>query len=194
MSVTSVAREAPILLCDNAQPPGLRRGQKWEEDMRKLFWLGVLAAAFYGHSRFVFSEPSVMSWMQKQNQMAMQGKDGMCDVYASDLQFELRMQTARGEQQMGGDKEALCETLKTASAAFRATQASVDTNLELVGVEPSGFPWLSATVKVRQSTTVRMRGAPALKEVAESTLLVRRTLNGREIASIDSTSTASISQ
>ncbi|HEX5737315.1 MAG TPA: hypothetical protein VFY22_02295, partial [Hydrogenophaga sp.] len=143
--------------------------------MRKLFWLGVLAAAFYGHSRFVFSEPSVMSWMQKQNQMAMRGEDGMCDTYASDLRFETRVQTARGEMQMAGDKEELCELLKTASATYRATQASVDTNLELVSIEPSGFPWMSATVNVRQSTTVRMRGAPALNEVGESSILVRRT-------------------
>lgn len=162
--------------------------------MRKLFWLGLLAAAFYGHSRFVFSEPALMSWMQKQDQMAMRGEDGMCDFYASDLRFEVRMQTARGEGQMAGDKGELCEYLKTASAAYRATQASVNKNFELLSVEPSGFPWLSAMVKVRQSTTVRMRGAPALNEVADSTLLVRRTLNGREIARIESSSQASLGQ
>lgn len=162
--------------------------------MKKLIWLGVLAAAFYGHSRFVFSEPAMMSWMQKQNQMAMRGEDGMCDGYASDLRFEIRSQNARGAVLIDGGKVELCEHLKDASAAFRATQASVNNNMELVSVEPSGFPWLSATVKLRQSTTVRMRGAPALTEVADSTVVVRRTLNGREIANIDSSNHASLSR
>jgi hypothetical protein len=171
------------MLCDNAQPPGLRRVQKWEEDMRKLFWLGVLAAAFYGHSRFVFSEPAMMS-----------GEDGMCDGYASDLRFEIRSTTARGAMLIDGDKEDLCEYLKDASAAFRATGASVNNNIELIGIEPSGFPWMSATVKLRQSSTVRMRGAPAIIEVVETTTVVRRTLRGREIAQFDSSSEASLGQ
>jgi len=162
--------------------------------MRKLFWLGVLAAAFYGHSRFVFSEPSVMSWMQKQDQMVMRGEDGMCDAYASDLRFEIRSRSAMGHLQTDGGKEALCQHLRDASATFRATQASVNHNMELVSVDVSGFPWLSATVKTRQTTTVRMRGAPAIKEVGESTTVVRRTLSGREIASIDINSEASLSQ
>lgn len=162
--------------------------------MRKLFWLGVLAAAFYGHSRFVFSEPGMMSWMQKQDQMMLRGEDGMCDAYASDLKVDMRSQTARGETQFVGGKQELCEYLKDASAAFRATNASVNNNMELLSIEPSGFPWLSATVKLRQSTTVRMRGLPAITEVAETTTVVRRTFNGREIASIDSSSEASLSQ
>ena len=162
--------------------------------MRKLFWLGVLAAAFYGHSRFVFSEPAMMSWMQKQDQMAMRGEDGMCDGYASDLRFENRSTTARGAMLIDGGKEDLCEYLKDASAAFRATGASVNNNIELLGIEPSGFPWMSATVKLRQSSTVRMRGAPAIIEVAETTTVVRRTLRGREIARFDSSSEASLGQ
>lgn len=126
--------------------------------MRKLFWLGVLAAAFYGHSRFVFSEPSVMSWMQKQNQMAMRGEDGMCDAYASDLRFEIRSRSAMGHLQTCGGKEALCQHLRNTSATFRATEASVNHNIELVSVDPSGFPLLSATVKTRQTTVRNHKG------------------------------------
>ncbi len=162
--------------------------------MRKLFWLGVLAAAFYGHSRFVFSEPSMMSWLQKQDQMAMQGEDGMCDAYASDLRFEIRSRSAMGNLQTDGGKEALCQHLRDASATFRATQASVNHNIEMVSIDPSSFPWLSATVKTRQTTTVRMRGAPVITEVGESTTLVRRTLSGREIASVEVSSEASMSR
>lgn len=162
--------------------------------MRKLFWLGVLAAAFYGHSRFVFSAPSMMSWLQKQDQMSMRGEDGMCDAYAADLTFEMRSRSAMGEMKVEGGKEELCDYLKDASAAFRATQASVNHNMELVSIDPSGFPWLSATVKARQTTTVRMRGAPAITEVAETTTVVRRTLSGQKIARIDSSSEASMSR
>jgi len=162
--------------------------------MRKLFWLGVMAAAFYGHSRFVFSEPSVMSWMQKQDQMSMRGEDGMCDAYAADLRFEMRSRSAMGEMTVEGGKAELCDYLKDASAAFRATQASVNHNMELVSIDAAGFPWLSATVKTRQTTTVRMRGAPAITEVAEATTVIRRTLNGREVASIDASSQASMSR
>ena len=162
--------------------------------MRKLFWLGVLAAAFYAHSRFVFSEPAVMRWMQQQQQLAMQGADGMCDAYASDLAFEIKADTGECDMQLQGGKDEMCEQLKDASATFRAMQASVDNNVELVNLQPAGFPWLAAQVTVRQSTTVRMRGAPSITEVANVTLTLRRTLKGREISRLNSTSTATFGQ
>jgi hypothetical protein len=162
--------------------------------MRKLFWIGVLAAAFYGHSRFVFSEPSLMSWMQKQEDLALRGADGMCDAYAKDVKVNLRMQTERGETAVEGGKEELCNHLKDASAALRVIQSDLNINNELLSLEPSGFPWMSATVKVRQTSTMQMRGAPLVTEVSDSTYVVKRTLEGRQISSIDSDSTVSLSR
>jgi len=162
--------------------------------MRKLFWIGVLAAAFYGHSRFVFSEPAMMSWLQKQENLALKGADGMCDAYAQDVQVNLRMQTERGEAAVEGGKEDLCNHLKDASAAIRVTQANLNINTELLSLEPSGFPWMSATVKTRQTSTLQMRGAPLMTEVSDSTYVVKRTLEGRQITSIDSDSTVSLSR
>ena len=162
--------------------------------MRKLFWIGVLAAAFYGHSRFVFSEPAMMSWMQKQQDLALKGADGMCDAYAQDVQVNLRMQTERGETAVEGGREDLCNHLKDASAALRVTQPSLNINNELLSLEPSGFPWMSATVKLRQTSTLQMRGAPLMTEVSDSTYVVKRTLEGRQITSIDSDSTVSLSR
>ena len=162
--------------------------------MRKLFWIGLLAAAFYGHSRFVFSEPAMMSWLQKQENLALKGADGMCDAYAQDVQVNLRMQTERGEAAVAGGKEDLCNHLKDASAAIRVTQANLNINTELLSLEPSGFPWMSATVKMRQTSTMQMRGAPAMTEVSDSTYVVKRTLEGRQITSIESDSTVSLSR
>ncbi|MGS5085734.1 hypothetical protein ACVC7V_04395 [Hydrogenophaga sp. A37] len=162
--------------------------------MNKFYWAGILMAAFYGHSRFVFSEPAMMSWMQKQQNLALKGADGMCDAYAQDVKVSLRMQTERGEAAVEGGKEDLCNHLKDASAALRVTQPSLNINNELLSLEPSGFPWMSATVKMRQTSTLQMRGAPLMTEVSDSTYVVKRTFEGRQISSIDGDSTVSLSR
>ena len=64
----------------------------------------------------------------------------------------------------------------------------------LVSVERSGFPWLGATVTVRQTSTMRMPRMPAITEVGEYTYELTRTLNGRQIVSIDGSSTMGMAQ
>lgn len=160
--------------------------------MKKLIWVGMLAAAFYGHSRFVFSEPALMGWIQKQQQLSMYASDGFCDAYADDFAFETRTRTPRGEMTARGGKDELCEAIRDASAAMRVTQPSLSINTELLDLQRSGFPWLSATATVRQTTTMRLRGAPAMTETSESTMVLRRTFKGREFVSIDADGTATI--
>lgn len=160
--------------------------------MKKLIWVGLLAAAFYGHSRFVFSEPALMSWIQKQQQMDMHASDGFCDAYADDFAFEMRTRTPRGEMTVQGGKDEICEYIRDANAAMLVTQPSLSINTELLDVQRSGFPWLKATATVRQISTLRLRGAPAMTEVSESTMVLRRTFKGREFVSIDSDGTAAI--
>lgn len=162
--------------------------------MRKLFWIGILVAAFYGHSRFVFSESAVMGWMQTQQNMALRGDEGLCDAYADNVRVNLHMQTERGEMVVEGGKEELCDYLKDASAAIRVTRPSLNINNELVSLEPAGFPWLSATVKLRQTSSMRLRGMPAMEEVSDSTYVLKRTLTGRKIAAIDAESSVSMGQ
>ena len=156
--------------------------------MRKLFWLGVLVAAFYGHSRFVFSEPSVMSWMNQQDQLALKGDDRMCDAYAADLQARMDMQGPRGTTTFEGDKAQLCQHMKDAQATLKAMRASVSMNTELIELKRSGFPWLGATVTVRQTSTVKAGRMPVITEVTDATIDIRRGWNGREITRIESVS------
>lgn len=135
-----------------------------------------------------------MSWLQTQQNLALNGGEGMCDAYADDVKVTMRMQTRRGDTTMDGGKEELCEYLKNASAAIRVTRPSLNINNELVSLEPAGFPWMSATVKVRQTSSMRMRGMPTMTEVSDSTYVLKRTFAGRKIASIDSESSASFAE
>lgn len=160
--------------------------------MRKLFWLGVLFAAFYGHGYVMFSEPAVMSWLGKQDRLVLDGDEKMCDAYASDIQVRMQMQTAQGEVLLEGGKPELCEYMKDAQATLKMVRASVNMNTELVGLERSGFPWLTATVKVRETSTVQMGRMPPMTEEGDSTITIRRTLQGRQITAIESTSTMAI--
>jgi hypothetical protein len=68
------------------------------------------------------------------------------------------------------------------------TQPRLNIDSELVSLERSGFPWLTATVTLRETTTLQMRGAPSLTEVSDSTYLLERTLEGRRITAIDAES------
>lgn len=156
--------------------------------MRKLFWLGVLVAAFYGHSRFVFSEPSVMGWLNQQDQLALRGDDRMCDAYAADLQATMTMHTAQGKSTRSGNGAEICQYMKDAQAALKLMRASVSVNTELIELQRSGFPWLTATVTVRQTSTVKAARMPAITEVTESTMDIRRGWKGREITRIESVS------
>lgn len=156
--------------------------------MRKLFWLGVLVAAFYGHSRMVFSEPSVMNWMNQQDQLALAGDDKMCDTYAADMQASMTVRTAQGTSTRSGNGTQVCQYMKDAQAALKAMHASVSMNTELIELQRSGFPWLTATVKVRQTSTVKAGRMPAITEVAETTIDIRRGWKGRQITRIESVS------
>lgn len=157
--------------------------------MRKVMWAGVLAAAFYGHGWYVFSEPAVMGWLQTQQRKELNAEDGFCDSYASDLRFAMRSESSRGAEDLEGGKAEMCEHVKDAVAALRATQSSVSIDTDLLSLERSGFPWLGATVTVRQTSTIRMPRMPVFTEVGEYTFELARTLNGRQIVSIDGSST-----
>lgn len=162
--------------------------------MRKLMWAGVLAAAYYGHGWYVFSEPAVMGWLQTQQRKELNAQDGFCDSYASNLRVSTRTEAPRGVEDLEGGKAEMCEYVKDAAATLRATQSSVNIDTDLVSVERSGFPWLGATVTVRQTSTIRMPRMPVFTEVGEYTYELTRTLNGRQIVSIDGSSTMSMAQ
>lgn len=157
-------------------------------------WAGVLAAAFYGHGRFVFSEPGVMDWLQTQQRKELKAEDGFCDGYASDLRFAMRSESPRGVEDLEGGKTEMCEHIKDSVATFRATQASISVDTDLLSLERSGFPWLGATATVRQTSTIRMPRMPAITEVGEYTVKLTRTLQGRQIVSVDGTSSMNVAR
>ena len=162
--------------------------------MRKLFWVGVLVAVFYGHSHVMFSEPAVMSWLGKQDRLALDGDEKMCDAYASDLTVSMKMQTAEGPMALEGGKPELCDYMKDAQSSLRQMRASVNMNTELLSLERAGFPWLTATVKVRQTSTVQMGRMPPLTEEGDATITIKRTLQGRQIVSIVSSSAVAMAR
>jgi hypothetical protein len=86
------------------------------------------------------------------------------------------------------------DCIKAANATVRLLKSQIHADTELVSVQRSGFPWMSATVKMRQTSTLQMRGAPLMTEVSDSTYVVKRTLEGRQITSIDAESTVSLSR
>lgn len=156
--------------------------------MSKVMWAGVLAAAFYGHGRFVFSEPSLAGWLQDQQGKEMRTEDGFCKAYSDKLVFTLHGRSAQGPFDLEGDKEAYCEHIKDAVAALRVAQGSLNVERDLVSVDRAGFPWLTATVNTRETVTMRIGNLPPLTEVSDNVIVVQRGLSGRQIASIDSNS------
>lgn len=162
--------------------------------MNKLMWAGVLAAAFYGHGWYVFSEPAVMGWLQTQQRKELNAEDGFCDSYASDLRFSTSVESSQGLQDLEGGKTEMCEYVKDAAATLRATQSSVSIGTDLVSLNRSGFPWLGATVTVRQTSTMRMPRMPVFTEVGEYTYELKRTISGRQIVSVDGTSRIALPQ
>jgi hypothetical protein len=168
-----------------AKPPRWRQGGT---RVRKIVWLAFLVGAFYAHAHFMFSERQILRWLNQHDEAVMRGKDKACDDYTRDLKVHIRAGGAMREWQVDGGKDMMCEYEKRASAAFMLANARINTQREIVSVERSGFPWMSATVKVHEENSVQMGRLPPMKEVADTTLVFERGIRALSVSSIDSES------
>ncbi|MGS5085733.1 hypothetical protein ACVC7V_04390 [Hydrogenophaga sp. A37] len=150
--------------------------------MKKLVWLAALVVLFYGHSRWMLSESRVLPWIEKHEQAVFEQKEGVCNHFTWDTKVSVRANHAKGEWQLDGDKAYMCDYIRAANATVRLLKPQIHTDTELVSLQRSGFPWMSAEVKVQQTTRFELPGRPTLTETGETTYVLRRTVKGMQIA------------
>lgn len=143
--------------------------------MKKIILLVTLLFAFYAHARFSFDEHNVTSWLLKQPVEAISGEASACDAFADDVDVTPTAEGRRGRWEVEGGKREMCGYLKQSSALFIVLQASTNTEVDQVKVEPAGFPWMSAQVQYTQRTTIRARGIPITELVSDDTVVLVRT-------------------
>ena len=156
--------------------------------MKKLLWIVGLVAVFYGHSQWALSKSRTLSWIEQHEQAVLAMQEGVCQNFAYDVAVHIRARHAKGEWQVDGGKDQVCDYVRAANAHVRVLKPVIDTRTELVSLERSGFPWMSATIKVRQATTFSMPGLRTLSEVGETTYVLRRTIKSMQIADLSSRS------
>ena len=115
--------------------------------MKKLVWLAALVALFYGHSRWMLSESRALRWIESHEQAVFEQKEGVCNDFSWDTEVSVRAVHAKGEWQLDGDRAYVCDYIKAANATVRLLKPQIHTDTELVSLQRSGFPWMSAEVK-----------------------------------------------
>lgn len=156
--------------------------------MKKLLWLVGLLAVFYGHSQWALSKSRALGWIEDHEQAVFAMKEGVCDDFAFDVNVNIRAGHPKGEWQVDGGKNYVCDYVRASNAHVRVLKPAIDTRTELVSLEHSDFPWMTAKVKVRQITTFTLPGLRTLNEVGETTYVLRRTIRSLQIAEMTSRS------
>ena len=95
----------------------------------------------------------------------------MCDAYARDVNVILRMQTSAGGAVEGG-KEELCNHMKTPAPPC-GCPAEPEHQHRVAACEPPASLDV-CHCQMRQTSTLQMRGGPAMTEVSDRTYVVKR--------------------
>lgn len=156
--------------------------------MKKLLWLVGLLAVFYGHSQWALSKSRALGWIEDHEQAVFAMKEGVCDDFTFDVNVNIRALNPRVEWQVDGGKDYVCGYIRSTNAHVRVLKPAIDTRTELLSLERSDFPWMTAKVKVRQTTTFTLPGLRTLNEVGETTYVLRRTIRSLQIAEMTSRS------
>lgn len=130
----------------------------------------------------MLSESRVLRWIETHEQAVFEQKEGVCNHFSWDTAVSVRAVHAKGEWQLDGNQAYVCDYIKAANATVRLLKPQIHTDTALVSVQRSGFPWMSAEVKVRQNTRFERPGLPTLTEAGETTYVVRRTIKTVQIA------------
>ena len=78
----------------------------------------------------------------------------------------------------------MCSYIKSSNAFVRVLKPQVSTQTEVLSFERAGFPWMSATAKVQQTTTFTLVNGLSMTEQGEATYVLRRGLSGLQIAEL----------
>ena len=152
--------------------------------MKKLLWLGGLLGLFYGHAWWTLSEQRAQRWIEQHERAVLEQKEGVCKDFTFDTEVSVRAVHAKGEWQLDGGRDHVCGYIKSANAFVRVLKPQISTQTEVLGFERSGCPWMSATAKVRQSTTFTLINGMTMAEEGEATYVLRRGLGGLQIAGL----------
>lgn len=96
----------------------------------------------------------------------------------------MRAVHAKGEWQLDGGRDHVCDYIKSANAFVRVLKPQVSAQTEMLSFERSGFPWMTATAKVQQTTTFSLVNGLTMSEQGEATYVLRRGFGGPQIAAL----------
>ena len=156
--------------------------------MKSIVWLIVAFGVFYAHGQYTFTEKNIQKWLNQHEDSVMAGQDKACDDYTYDLKAHIRAGHATGQWQVDGGREMMCEYEKHASAPLMLANATITTEREITSIERSSFPWMTATVKVREDRKANIGRLRALKETAETTYVFERKIRTISASKVDSES------
>ncbi|MGZ8250250.1 hypothetical protein [Methylomagnum sp.] len=164
--------------------------------MKKLGWLVLVLAGFYGDGYRRFSEGNVRQFLVDFSMNAYQGNhETVCGLFADDVDVSINDQSPQGRWEVEGGKEEACGYIKQTSAAFMTLRAHVDTSWDDIVIKRSGFPWLTAEITYQQTTHITAGDGipmPAMTAVSDDALILKRTLGGLRIVKLQSDSATAV--
>lgn len=152
--------------------------------MKKLLWLAGLLGLFYGHAWWTLSEQRAQRWIEQHELAVLEQKEGVCKDFTFDTEVSVRAVHAKGEWQLDGGRDHVCGYIKSSNAFVRVLKPQLSTQTQVLSFERAGFPWMSATAKVQQTTTFTLVNGLTMSEQGEATYVLRRGLSGLQIAGL----------
>lgn len=150
--------------------------------MKAVLFVAVCCAAYYAQAQAYFSESNVQQWLADHSSKALQGDVQACEDFADNVRATLEAEHGVVWQVTGGKAE-MCHYLRQSASILAATKPQ--TRIEQVRIEPTGFPWLAATVSYVEHTQVQGNKQAATQEFASSNqVVISRTLSGLKIVSL----------
>ena len=102
--------------------------------MKKLLLAG-LAAAFFGHAQWAFSESRTLRWIESHERAVFDMQEGVCKHFTHDVRVDIVAKTPKGEWQVEGGKEEVCDYVRAANAQVRVLMPELNTRTELLSLQ-----------------------------------------------------------
>ena len=149
--------------------------------MKAVLFVAVCCAAYYAQAQAYFSESNVQQWLAEHSNKAVVGNVQACEDFADNVQASLEAEHGVVWQVTGGKAE-MCHYLRQSASILAATKPQ--TRIEQVRIEPTGFPWLAATVSYVEHTQVQGKQAATQEFASSNQVVISRTLSGLKIVSL----------
>jgi len=152
--------------------------------MKKITLLLAVVAAFYLHSRQVFSEDAVHRLVLANDQEVHGGEvERACARFTEDAAVDLQIRGMEGPQNVSGGRDEICALMREEAALFRLLPIRQNTEYSNLSVRRHGFPWRSAEVRYEvQSVAQGLPGISRLVTKGTEELTLVRTLGGVRIS------------